>query len=98
MVLPGPHETFGLAALEAAACGATVVTATATPSRALLGDAVDTFRAGDSADLLRAIEGARRRTPDPAAAATLAARHGWDSVFSAELADLERLVAGRERA
>jgi alpha-1,6-mannosyltransferase len=92
VVLPGAHETFGLAALEAAACGAPVVTATATPAAALIADAVDTFRAGDSADLLRAIERARRRAPDPAAAAALALRHGWDRIFRAELDDLERLL------
>jgi alpha-1,6-mannosyltransferase len=91
-VLPGAHETFGLAALEAAACGAAVVTASVTPSAALIAGAVDTFRAGDSADLLRAIERSRRRAPDPAAAAALALRHGWDRIFRAELDDLERLL------
>jgi alpha-1,6-mannosyltransferase len=92
VVLPGPHETFGLAALEAAACGAPVVTADTTPSAALVGDAVETFRPGDSSDLLRAIERARRRNPDLAAATALAQRHGWDEVFSAELDDLRRLL------
>jgi alpha-1,6-mannosyltransferase len=92
VVLPGAHETFGLAALEAAACGASVVTADSTPSASLLGGGVETFRAGDAADLLRAIERARIRDPDPAAAAALADAHGWDAVLSAELADLERLV------
>lgn len=96
VVLPGPHETFGMAALEAAACGASVVTAAATPSAALLGDAVQTFRAGDSSDLLRAVERARRRPPDWGAAAALAALHGWDRVFCAELADLERLLASQQ--
>ncbi|HYZ79912.1 MAG TPA: glycosyltransferase [Solirubrobacteraceae bacterium] len=91
-VLPGAHETFGLAALEAAACATPVVTAEATPSAALLDGAVDTFRAGDSADLLRAIERARRRAPDPARAARLVADHSWEHTFAAELADLERLL------
>jgi alpha-1,6-mannosyltransferase len=92
VVLPGAHETFGLAALEAAACGAPVVTASVTPSAALITGAVDTFHAGESADLLRAIERSRRRVPDPAAAASLALRHGWDTVFGAELEDLDRLL------
>jgi alpha-1,6-mannosyltransferase len=91
-VLPGAHETFGLAALEAAACGTPVVTAETTPSAPLLGDAVDTFRAGDSADLLRAIERARRRTPDSLRAARLAADHSWEHTFAQELSDLERLL------
>lgn len=91
-VLPGAHETFGLAALEAAACGTPVVTAQTTPSARLLGPAVDTFAPGDSFDLLRAIERARRRVPDLAAAAELAARHAWDSTFAAELDDLDHLL------
>ena len=91
-VLPGAHETFGLAALEAAACATPVVTAGATPSASLLRDDVDTFRAGDSADLLRAIERARRRTPDVTGGARLAARHTWEHIFTQELSDLERLL------
>jgi alpha-1,6-mannosyltransferase len=91
-VLPGAHETFGLAALEAAACATPVVTAEPTPSACLLGAAVDTFRAGDSDDLLSAIERARRRTPDVAGAARLAARHTWENTFVEELSDLERLL------
>ena len=91
-VLPGAHETFGLAALEAAACATLVVTAAPTPSASLLGGAVETFRAQDSADLLRAIERARHRTPDPAAAARLVADHAWERTFAQELSDLERLL------
>jgi hypothetical protein len=44
--------------------------------------------------LLRAIERARVRVPDPSAAVALAARHGWDTALAAELADLVRLVSG----
>jgi alpha-1,6-mannosyltransferase len=92
VVLPGAHETFGLAALEAAACGASVVTAATTPSAHLLGAFVETFTAGDPSDLLRAIEAARRREPDLPAAQALAARHDWSTLLTAELADLRRLV------
>jgi alpha-1,6-mannosyltransferase len=95
VVLPGAHETFGLAALEAAACGARVVTADCTPSAALLGGAVDTFRAGDASDLLRAIECARLRDRDLDVAAALAIRHGWDAALRAELEDLSVLVGQR---
>jgi alpha-1,6-mannosyltransferase len=96
VVLPGAHETFGLAALEAAASGAAVVTAATTPSAHLLGGFVETFTAGDPSDLLRAIEAARRRDTDLPGAEALAARHAWDALFTAELADLRRLV-GRSR-
>jgi alpha-1,6-mannosyltransferase len=98
VVLPGAHETFGLVALEAAGCAAPVVTADTTPSAALLDGFIDTFQAGNSADLLRAIERARVRVPDPGAAVALRARHGWDTALAAELADLERLVSGRRAA
>jgi alpha-1,6-mannosyltransferase len=93
VVQPGPHETFGLVALEAAACGASVVTASCTPSADLIPGFVETFEAGDADDLLLAIERARQRRPDREAAARLAARHGWDAALSQELADLEALVA-----
>jgi alpha-1,6-mannosyltransferase len=92
VVLPGAYETFGLAALEAAASGASVVTAECTPSAALLGGLVETFRAEDAADLGRAIERARAKSPDRDAAARLAARNSWDAALTAELADLELLV------
>ncbi len=91
-MLPGAHETFGLAALEAAACATAVVTARCTPSAELLGSLVETFDAGDAADLLRAIECARNREPDRPRAEFLVARHSWDTALREELADLERLV------
>lgn len=93
VVLPGAHETFGLAALEAAACAAPVVTAASTPSAHLLDEFAETFAAGDAPDLLRAIEVARRRHPSLLAAQALAARHDWDTALRAELEDLRRLVA-----
>jgi alpha-1,6-mannosyltransferase len=92
VVLPGAYETFGLAALEAAACGAPVVTATTTPSAHLLGEFAETFTAGDASDLLRAIEVARRRRPDLLAAEALVARHDWDTLLTRELEDLRKLV------
>jgi alpha-1,6-mannosyltransferase len=92
VVLPGAHETFGLVALEAAACGASVVTAASTPSASLLDGCVETFRAGDATDLLRAIELARGRSPDPATAEELVSKHSWDEALAAELEDIEQLV------
>jgi alpha-1,6-mannosyltransferase len=92
VALPGAHETFGLAALEAAACGVPVVTAHCTPSATLLGELVETFNAENPHDLMLAIERARRREPDLEAAAMLARSHTWDAALSAELADLEHLM------
>jgi alpha-1,6-mannosyltransferase len=92
VALPGAHETFGLVALEAAACGTPVITARSTPSAELLGGLVETFEAGDPTSLLGAIERARRRPRDPGQAALLAASHSWDVALREELADLERLV------
>jgi alpha-1,6-mannosyltransferase len=93
VVVPGAHETFGLALLEAAACGARVVASDTCPAAHEVAPVASIFRAGDPRDLLRAIERARLRLPDPRAAREIADRHRWDRSFEAELADLERLVA-----
>ena len=92
VALPGAHETFGLAALEAAACGAPVVTADCTPAATLIPSFVETFAAGDAQALGAAIERAFTRTPAAAAARELGRRYGWDAALSAELDDLERLL------
>jgi alpha-1,6-mannosyltransferase len=92
VVLPGPHETFGLVALEAAASGAPVVTASSTPAGKLLGHLAETFEPGDPAGLLAAVERARRRSPDPAAAGALGLQFDWHRVLAAEVADLGALL------
>jgi len=94
-VLPGAHETFGLAALEAAACATPVVIADTAPCGRLLGDLAERFRAGDSEDLRRAIERGRRHTPDHMRAQQLADEYAWDRTLADELADIERLVTRR---
>ena len=91
VVAPGPHETFGLAVLEAAASGARVVACSSTPAAAVAGQLVRTFTAKDAADLARAIERALATTLDPAAAAALGTSMSWERVFEAELVDLKRL-------
>jgi alpha-1,6-mannosyltransferase len=93
VVLPGEHETFGLAALEAAACGARVVCCTTAPSRRALGGLAHPFRPGDIAGLAQAISSARAAPRDPAAAAAVARRHAWPALFEAEVATLRRLVS-----
>jgi alpha-1,6-mannosyltransferase len=92
VVMPGPHETFGLVALEAAASGARVVASESAPSARLAGDIVHTFAPGDPRDLLRAIDRARATDPSSAAAAELADRLAWKQVFAAEFDDLARLL------
>jgi alpha-1,6-mannosyltransferase len=92
MVMPGPLETFGLVALEAAACGTPVVACETAPSAAVIGAGCRTFPARDSAGLLAAIEASCDDAPDPAAALALSRRHAWDAVFEAELAGIELLV------
>lgn len=93
VVQPGPHETFGLVAFEAAACGTPVVTCDSTPAADVIGPGLsDRFRAEDPDDLCAAIARARSRTTDAAAARRLAAELTWESVFAAELQDLRRLM------
>ena len=96
VVMPGAHETFGLAGFEAAASGAAVVTCSTAPSAAFMRGLVRTYEPGDIDGLLAAIEGARATTPDPAAAAALAERSTWSAAFEAETAQFEQLA--REHA
>lgn len=96
--MPGAHETFGLVAFEAAACGASVVACATAPSAALVRGFVRTYEPGDVGGLLSAIEAARAVEPDRVAAAALAARCAWTAAFEAETAQLRRLAGQRARA
>jgi alpha-1,6-mannosyltransferase len=91
VVAPGPHETFGLAVLEAAASGARVVACSTTPAAALAGELVTQFTAKDPADLVRAIDLALDAPPDPGAAASLGDAMSWERVFESEVTDYQRL-------
>ena len=91
VVAPGPHETFGLAVLEAAASGARVVTCSSTPAADVATPLVETFSAKDPIDLSHAVDRALARTVDVTAAAALADSLTWKRVFEAELRDLRRL-------
>lgn len=97
VVMPGAHETFGLVGLEAAACGASVVTCSTAPSAALMRGIVRTYEPGDIDGLLAAIEAARAVQPDTAAAVALGRRCSWGAVFAAETKRLERLAGRRTR-
>jgi alpha-1,6-mannosyltransferase len=91
VVAPGPHETFGLAVLEAAASGARVVACSSTPAAHVAGAPVQTFRAKDSHDLIAAVDRALATNVDVTAAAELADSMTWKRVFEAEFSDLRRL-------
>ena len=91
VVAPGPHETFGLAVLEAAASGARVVACSSTPAAALAAPLVETFTPKDPVDLARAVERALATPVDPVAAAALGTSMSWERGFEAELVDLKRL-------
>ena len=95
VVMPGAFETFGLVALEAAACGARVVACRNAPSAALAPELVDTFSPGDVAGLARAVARARAAPRNLVAAERLTERSTWERAFEAEIADLERLVGAR---
>ena len=91
VVAPGPHETFGLAVLEAAASGARVVACSSTPAAAVAGPLVRTFRPKNPKDLARAIRAALATPRDPAAASALGESMRWERVFEAELGNLKHL-------
>jgi alpha-1,6-mannosyltransferase len=98
VVMPGAHETFGLAGLEAAASGAPVVTCSTAPSAAFMRGLVRTYEPGDIDGLLAAIEAARAAAPDAMAAFALAERSSWGAAFEAESAQLQRLAHARPPA
>ncbi|MFJ4486141.1 glycosyltransferase [Streptomyces longwoodensis] len=93
---PGPAETFGLAALEAMACGTPVVVSASSALPEVIGSAGATAvdRGGAFADaveaLLDAPEGARRE-----AARARAECFGWDTAVAAFLAAHDAAVPHR---
>lgn len=97
VVMPGAHETFGLAAFEAAATGTPVVTCSTAPSAALMRALVQTYEPGDLDGLLAAIETARAAPPAEAAGTALGKRCSWGAAFAAETLALERLMRSAER-
>ena len=97
VVTPGAHETFGLAAFEAAATGTPVVTCSTAPSAALMSTLVHTYEPGNIDGLLAAIESARAARPAAAAGDALGRRCSWGAAFAAETLAIERLVHGRRR-
>jgi alpha-1,6-mannosyltransferase len=92
VLMPGEHETFGLVALEAAACGTPVAACSTAPALHAIGALGHGFVPGDPDDLDRAIAAARAAEPDVQEAAMIGWRHGWQRAFRAETAALRDLV------
>ena len=99
--MPGEHETFGLVALEAAACGTPVAACSTAPALPAIGALGHGFVPGDPDGLDRAIAAARAARADPQAAATdrlaPAARLCAETAAAAELDDLASWRHGRRR-
>ena len=99
VVQPGPYETFSLATLEALATGAPVVTADAGGAAELAREfGGETFQTGSPEALASAILRWADSPPSITAAeraAAVAARYGWDAVFSRMLGHYREIVAAQ---
>ena len=99
VVQPGPYETFSLATLEALATGAPVVTADAGGAAELAREfGGETFQTGSPEALAAAILRWADSPPSITAAeraAAVAARYGWDAVFSRMLGHYREIVAAQ---
>uniref|UniRef100_UPI001943EEFF glycosyltransferase n=1 Tax=Catellatospora coxensis TaxID=310354 RepID=UPI001943EEFF len=85
VLAPGPMETFGLAALEALACGTPAVVSASSALPAVVGDAGVAVAGEDLADgVLRLLDRDERRRRD--AARTRAELFGWDTAVQGFLA------------
>ncbi|MER6053113.1 glycosyltransferase [Streptomyces sp. NPDC001793] len=101
VLAPGPAETFGLAALEALACGTPVVASAASALAGLVGDGGDTAL-DDGPSFADAVQRVLAR-PEPArraAARRCAEGYGWRPAVEAFLAahDAPRPAGGRRPA
>jgi alpha-1,6-mannosyltransferase len=101
LLAPGAHETFGLAALEAAAAGLIVVGPDRGGTGALLREMQSpfAFKAGDAEDFLAAVRAALRSDWRLASDASrvLAARYGtWPDAIARLVDRYERVIEGAQ--
>lgn len=99
---PGTSETFGLAALEAMACGTPVISADAGGVAEMVtrSGAGYLFRAGDAASLAGQVSQCLAASPESvgrAAREFVEREHGWDTVFD-RIFDVYRTVTRAEAA
>ena len=96
-IAPGPAETFGLAALEALACGTPVVVSAESALPEVVGDAGASVAGEDLAAGVIAVLG-RPEQARRAAARARAERYGWPAAAAAFLAVHQGLVDGADHA
>ena len=94
-IAPGPAETFGLAALEALACGTPVVVSAESALPEVVGDAGASVAGEDLAAGVISVL-ARPEQPRRAAARARAERYGWPAAVQAFLSVHQALVAGED--
>jgi glycosyltransferase involved in cell wall biosynthesis len=92
--LPSTLETPGLAALEAAACGASVVVTSEGSTREYFGDLAHYVDHRDPRDIRGALEAALAAGPDPELKRRVTSQFAWFSVTSA-LAEIYRMAVER---
>jgi alpha-1,6-mannosyltransferase len=96
-IAPGPAETFGLAALEALACGTPVVVSAESALPEVVGDAGASVAGEDLAAGVIAVLGRPERARRAAARAR-AERYGWPAAVQAFLAVHRDLADGADHA
>jgi len=96
-IAPGPAETFGLAALEALACGTPVVVSAESALPEVVGDAGASVAGEDLAAGVISVL-ARPEQPRRAAARARAERYGWPAAVQAFLAVHQALATDEDTA
>lgn len=93
--MPSWAETTGLASLEAALCGAAVVTTNRGFAREYLRDLVEYCEPGSDVSIRQAIERARRAGPSAALHERITSHFTWDHAAAATVAAYDRVAPAR---